>query len=162
MSNESKIYEITRMMRDDQVIKGDVNHAANMVKAMLKEKYVAPITRAIAAENKKARKNPCKEAKLLEVVKSFVDSGQHESLDRAIDALHMAETLRGLSAQMPKHSYGPMKREMMAAGFESGNGSIREDGVYDVDERCAGHKGQRPLMPIFAVMAMTMMLEGGR
>ena len=156
MSSENKIYEITKMMADNRVIKGDVNHAANMVKTMLSEKYVAPITRAIGAENKKVRKNPSREARLLEAVKPFMDGERHPALNRAIDALHMVETLRGLSDQMPK-SVHLTPKGITAAGLGLGGGSVHEDGIYDMDERCASHQGQMPLMPIFVVMAMAAM-----
>jgi hypothetical protein len=162
MNSESKIYEITQMMSDNKVIKGDVNQAANMVKTMLSEKYIAPITNAIAAENKKARKNPTREARLLDALKPFMDRKSHDAVNKTIDMLHMMETLRGISAQLPKNAFVPRShdynREAPVAAA-SGDASLRADGVYDVDEKCMEHKAAPGLMPIFAVMALAVLVK---
>ena len=153
MNSENRIYEITQMMSDNKVIRGDVNQAANMVKNMLSEKYLTPITKAIAAENKKARKNPTREARLLDALKPFMDHKSHEAVNKTLDMLHMMETLRGISAQLPENAYVPGGS---AASVEaaSGDASLRTDGVYDVDEKCMEYKAAPSLMPVFAVMAL--------
>lgn len=151
MSSENKIYEITQMMNDNHVIRGDVSQAAGMIKGMLSEKYIAPINRAIATENKRARKNPSREARLLEAMKPFMDKRNHRAVDKAIDALHMMETFKGLTKQMPKQHYAP-RGQTRAAGIE--DASTHQDGIYDVDERCANYKGQASLTPILLMMAM--------
>ena len=155
MSQENKIYEITQMMSDNQIIRGDVNHAAGMIKAMLSEKYIAPITRAINTENKKARKNPCKEARLLAALKPFMDPSNHAALDNAIDALYMAETFRGLTGHLPTPRHHAPPRQTHAAHVQ--DASIHDDGVYDIDQRCAQFKNQPSLTPIFLLMAMKAM-----
>jgi len=156
MAGESRIYEITQMMSDNKVIKGDVNQAASMVKNMLSEKYLAPITKAIAAENKRAKKNPTREARLLEALKPFMDNKSHDAVNKTIDMLHMMETMRGISAQLPKNAYEAKGHDTtLQAG--SGDASLRADGVYDIDEKCMEHKAQPSLMPIFAMMALACM-----
>ncbi|MCL2377109.1 MAG: hypothetical protein FWC76_06920 [Defluviitaleaceae bacterium] len=154
MSNENKIYEITQMMSNNQIIKGDVNQAADMIKAMLSEKYIKPITKAVAAENKRVKKNPTREARLLDALKPFIDYRSHETVNKTIDMLHMMETLRGLSSQMPKNEYKPLRHMGGGVAAASGDASLHDDGVYDVDERCAGHKNTPNLAPIFAIMAL--------
>jgi len=156
MDRASKIYEITQMMNDNQVIKGDMSQAANMVKSMLSEKYLAPINKAIAAENKRARKNPTREARLLDALKPFMDHKSHDAVNKTIDMLHMMETLRGISAQLPKSAYTPMNHVPNLAAA-SGDASLRDDGVYDVDEKCMEYKQTPNLMPIFCMMALATM-----
>ena len=158
MSRESKIYEITQMMSDNRVIKGDVNQAANMVKSMLSEKYITPITKAIAAENKKVRKNPTREARLLDALKPFMDHKSHDAVNKTIDMLNMMETLRGITSQLPKKAYVPMER-MPPVAAASGDASLRADGVYDVDEKCMEHKAVPRLTPIFAIMALAVLAK---
>jgi len=153
MTGESKIYEITQMMSDNQIIKGDVNQAATMVKTMLSDKYIAPITKAIAAENKRARKNPTREARLLDALKPFMDHKSHDAVNKTIDMLHMLETMRGISAQLPKNAYVPAAGATPVAAA-SGDASVHGDGVYDVDEKCMEYKAAPSLMPIIAVMAL--------
>ena len=154
MSSESKIYEITQMMSNNQVIKGDVNQAANMVRTMLSEKYISPITKAIAAENKKAKKNPTREARLLEALKPFMDHKSHDAVNKTIDMLHMMETLRGISAQLPKAAYVPAAAHASSVAAASRDASMHDDGVYDVDDKCMEYKSAPSLMPIFAMMAL--------
>ena len=158
--SENKIYEITQMMSDGRVIQGDVNHAAGMIKSMLNEKYVAPIARAISVENTRARQNPGKEARLLEAMKPFVDTRRHGALERAIDALHTMETLRGLNKQMPRPVYQAQAQTqaLRRPGVDFvQDASVREDGVYDVDDRCMGFRGQPALTPLLMFMAIAAM-----
>ena len=162
MNNESKIYEITQMISDNKVIKGDVNQAANMVKTMLSDKYIKPITKAIAAENKRVRKNPTREARLLDALKPFMDHKSHDAVNKTIDMLHMMETFRGITAQLPKNAYVPRNRNYeseTSVAAASGDASLRADGVYDVDEKCMEHKAAPSLMPIFAVMALAVLAK---
>ena len=162
MANENKIYEITQMISDNQVIQGDVNHAAGMIRAMLSEKYISPITRAINAENKRVRKNPCREARLLDALKPFTNQQNQQTLEKAIDTLHMLETMRGLSKQMPNnnHSYNSNLFQPLAAANIQGHNQVtadnsyKEDGIYDIDEKCMGHQSQIPLMPIILIMSL--------
>ena len=153
MSDGNKIYEITQMMGNNQVIRGDVNQAAGVIRAMLNEKYITPITKAIAAENRKVRKNPCKEARLLDALKPFVDVSNHETLEKTIEALYMIETLRGLSSNIPKVAVAP-NQKTRAASLSPQDSSVHTDGIYDIDERCFEHKRHQPLMPIIAIMAL--------
>ena len=158
MSEKSKIYEITQMMSDNKIIKGDVNQAANMVKTMLSDKYIAPITKAIAAENKRVRKNPTREARLLDALKPFMDHKSHDAVNRTIDMLHMMETMRGITAQLPSAAYVP-RGPAAPVTAASGDASLRADGVYDIDEKCMEHKAAPSLMPIFAVMALAVLAK---
>jgi len=165
-----EIMEITQMMSDNNRIKGDVSQAAEMVRSMFNEKYIAPITRAINTENKRAKNHPVREARLLKALKPFVDAGRHPGIDRAMDALHMAETLRGLKSTMPlphtprtpAPTSAPVRTAEAAAAFH-GYGydtSIHPDGVYDVDYDCLEGSAPRNieppanLLPIFFAMAM--------
>ena len=156
MSSESKIYEITQMMSDNRLIRGDVNQAAGMVRAMLSEKYITPITKAIAAENKRVRKNPTREARLLDALKPFMDHKSHDAVNKTIDMLHTIETMRGITAQLPKAAYVPGTRAASVSAA-SQDASLHGDGVYDVDENCMEHKNKPNLVPLFAMMALVRM-----
>jgi len=157
MSNENKIYEITQMMSNNQVVRGDVNQAADMVKAMLSEKYIKPITKAVAAESKRVRKNPTREARLLDAMKPFIDYRSHDTVNKTIDMLNMMETLRNLSPQMPQNAYVPKRHVGITATSE--DASLRNDGVYDVDERCAEYKNTPNLAPIIAMIALASLAQ---
>ena len=148
------IYEITQKISDNSVIKGDVNHAADLIKSMINEKYITPIQQAIAAENEKARTNPSREARLLDAIKPFVDARQHDALDRTIDTIYLMQTLQGLRRHMPQQQAAlpvPPHTDIYAAAHDP---SIHNDGIYDIDDRCVEQHRHSPLMPIFVMLAM--------
>jgi len=151
MNDNYEITEITQMMGDNTRMKNDVNQAAGMVRSMFNDKYVAPITRAIAQQNKKARKNPCKEARLLEAMKPFMAEHQHHGINQALEALFMIETLQGLKTSLPVPTRS--QAQISAAGHDP---SVHHDGIYEVDQDCLGRGGmQHNMLPLlFAMLAM--------
>ena len=141
MSNEYFV----QVMGDNQLLKGDVSQAAQVIRAMFNEKYIYPIKNAIEKESKKVRKNPGKEARLLSALKPFIGTGDHKALDDTINALHLMETLRGLSHHIPKPRPSALTTQEL---------SMHPDGIYDIDERCMSNKTQNSLNPIFMMMFM--------
>jgi len=179
-----EVMEFTQMMSDNQQIRGDVNQAADMVRNMFSEKYLSPITKAIATENQKARKNPCKEARLLEALKPFIDHNNHAGINAAVDALYMIETLRGLRSGLPAQ-FAPAAGKTVVSqstnqnpggrgrgwGRNVGNRnasqninensnrdtSIQDDGVYDIDQTCIRQREFTPNNLAPMLLALTMM-----
>ena len=101
--DDNKILEITQMMAENggSNIKGDVSHAAQLVRNMFFDKYINPIQSAFKAENDKARKNPCDHARLLSALKPFVKPSGHKNVDEAVDALHLMQTFKKFNAARP-------------------------------------------------------------
>ena len=147
MIENEKIYEIASIMNDNQLFKGDVNHAANMVRGMLTEKYIAPIKKAIEKENARSRKNPNKEARLLAALKPFVAKEAHKKLDEVVDAIHLMETMRGLKEHLPKPK-AVTAQNIPQPEDAPKDPSVHPDGVYNIDEDCMKNKSN-PLIPFF-------------
>ncbi|MDR2167792.1 MAG: hypothetical protein LBE35_08105 [Clostridiales bacterium] len=154
MSEKEQVYEIMGLMNDNHLLRGDVNSAAHMIRNMLSDKYISPIQRAIEKENKRARKNPCKEARLLAALKPFVNTGNHKVLDDTIDALHLMETLQSLRSHMPKPQPAAQIRQQ-AASPNAKDPSIQPNGIYDMDEKCLIKKEQNPMNPIFMAILLS-------
>lgn len=157
MSDKNKIYEITQMMGDRRIIANDINAAKDMVRSMLSEKYIRPIVQAIDKENDRVRKNPSKEAKLLSALKPFFEDERSRGIDSAINALNMANTLKGLASnsrnaafEKPKEDFG----HMTAAAVDM---AIHEDGIYEIDEKCMHSANSQRLSPILLILALLSM-----
>ena len=164
MNENEKVYEIASIMGNNQLFKGDVNTAASLVRNMLTEKYITPIHKAMEKENKRARKNPNKEAQLLHALKPFMPSANHKAIEETIEAIHLIETLRGIQKQMPSSSpspsssTGPRTSAIAAQEVvinEVADPSVHPDGVYDMDEKCL-NTPKEPMIPLFLVFLMAM------
>ena len=148
--SENKIYEITRLM-------GDAGHASSLVRGMLHEKYIRPIESAIAAEGKKVRKNLSNEARLLAALKPFVPATSQKNLEQTMEMLHLLETAKGLSRQMPP----PATRQPLRAQETTCKDEARHaDGIYEIDKNCQNilNKGQNesqcPFAPLLMMLAL--------
>jgi|GEM_PF-2067430 len=149
--NNLESLDLGRIMRDNGLIRGDVSHAAGMVRSMFTEKYIAPIARAFDAQSEHARKNPSRETRLLEAIKPFLNNGRQGGIDRAVEMLRMAEAMQGLKKNLNIPAYN--RPPVAAAAMDN---SIRADGVYDVDCECMEKTGRSPgIAPI--MMAMMLM-----
>jgi len=121
------------------LIQTDVNQAAHLVRSMLTEKYVSPIQKAMDSESKRIKKNPCKNTRLLEALKPFVDTSVQQSLSSTIDILHTIQTLQNMNKHLPQSSQNlPIKQSSISV-----QNSIHADGVYDIDPSC-GHQSETP------------------
>ena len=149
MKDNEKIYEIANLMSNNQLFRGDVSHAAGMVRTMLSEKYISPIKKAMEKENNRSRKNPNKEAKLLSALKPFMPKENQRMLDNTINAIHMIETLRGMQNQLPR----PQAATIQAQSSDA-DPSIHADGVYDMDEVCL-KTPPSPMIPLFLVFLLS-------
>ena len=129
-------------LKGNHLLSGDTAGAAHVVRSVLRERYVSPIEKAIVDENRRARKHPCKNAKLLDALRPFVDATGSKRLDEVIDALHMVEALRGMSTHLPKLSPA-------AITAQSGDVSARADGVYDID---SGSSSMLPMLMLMLLM----------
>ena len=154
MDKNEQIYEIASIVGDNKLFKGDMSQAAGMIKSMLSEKYIAPIKNAMESENKRSRKNPNKEARLLEALKPFIPESNHHKLNNTIDAIHFMETVRGMQNMLPQRQAVPVK----TLGVASVDPSVHEDGVYDFDEMCL-NSPKSNIVPIFMAMIMMNMMK---
>jgi len=133
----------------------DVNQAAQLVRSMLTEKYISPIQKAVSNENKRVKKNPCKNTRLLEALKPFVGRDAQHSLTSTIDILHTIQTIQGMTKQIPPQSLATSEQ----ARDSISTNSVHPDGIYDIDSACVGFAPQNPnSSQNFMMMLMLMLL----
>ena len=155
------------------LVQADVNQAAHLVRSMLTEKYISPIKAAVQNENKRIKKNPCKNARLLEALKPFVDANVRQSLASTIDMLYTIQTIQGVTgvsagAGMGMGASGALPLKSSGVSVQN---SIHPDGIYDIDPVCAGIAPSSsssanavstpmPMMPMMSMMLMFLLLGG--
>lgn len=144
---DDRMFEITRLMNDSNVLKGDISQAADIVKSHFANKYINPLATAIENENKNSRKHPSKEAKLLEAMRPFIPHYHHDRLNQAIDSICMMDTIKKLSSSMPKPTISAME-----VGIPQS--SIHDDGIYNIDEKCLRNKHKPTIAPILLVLML--------
>jgi len=145
MSN--KIYEIAQMVGNNNVIKGDMQEAAGIIRTMLAEKYVLPLNRIIEQEGIKRRENPSKEVRLLQAIRPFMPYSRQEQLSKSIDMLYNIETAKSLSTNISSKSQKPLKIAEI-------DNSVHPDGVYDIDKNCMDQMQSPSISPIFLILAL--------
>ncbi|MCL2576307.1 MAG: hypothetical protein FWE33_07710 [Defluviitaleaceae bacterium] len=130
------------------IAQADVNQAASLVRNMFTEKYIAPIQKAVQAENKRIKKNPCKNTRLLEALKPFVDNSTQQSLASAIDMLHTIQTIQGINKSVVGANVAPVRNDGISTS------SIHTDGIYDIDPVCAGVAPQNNIFPMLLMFLL--------
>ena len=138
------IYEITKVMSNNQALSGDLQNGLHMVKEQLLAKYIKPVKTIIAKEQTKIRKNPSSEIRLLEALKPFIPHTQHDKLTQTMNTLYTLETIKRLTTPVPKtinHN-------------QIGIQSLSQDGVYEIDEKCMKMSEMPRISPIFLVLAL--------
>ena len=162
MNSNEQIYEIASIVGDNKLFKGDMSQAAGMIKSMLSEKYITPIKNAMENENKRSRKNPNKEARLLEALKPFMPESNHQKLNDTIDVIHFMETMRGMQNMLPQKIAQPVKaleaKVADPSAHKVADPSVHEDGVYDIDQMCLTSPKSN-IVPIFMAMIMMNMTK---
>jgi|GEM_PF-955342 len=141
MAND--IYEITQMIQNKKVIQNDLNEAFSVISTMFQDRYINKLRSAIEEKQLEHQNNPSREIILLNSLKPFFSKSQHKSLDNAISALHMLQTLQTIKDNSNAFSNGPFSNAPFSnAPFTnvpndiSIDPSIHEDGIYDVDGDC--------------------------
>lgn len=176
MSENSLVYEITKMMNDKPAIQNDMNEAVGLVQKMFEEKYIGKINGILESHRERARSNPSREIGLLQAFKAFMPESDHQKVEKLIESLYMMETLSSIrkeySAVVPNampnvapSSAAPSKRQISPSDDKpvevletKDDVSVHSDGIYDVDNQCMVSKENKgfTFMPIFMLMSMKM------
>ena len=125
--SDNNIYEIAQLMQNKNVIRNDLNEAFSLISAMLQDRYINKLRKAVDEEQVECRNNPAKEIKLLHSLKPFFKKEQHEPIDKTIDVLYMLQTLQSIKDDTNMTTLNTNKDI---------DASIHEDGIYDVDDNC--------------------------
>lgn len=137
MQENNVIYEITKQIQDKNNIQQDVQQAFNLVTDMFRKKYIDKIDEELKVRINKIEQNPPKEIVLLNAIKQFLDKSKHKDIDNTITMLRNFSAINSLkeSLNQTKNINVASNNVVYANNFEL-DSSIKEDGVYDIDENC--------------------------
>lgn len=138
MPENSNIYEITRMMSDQDVLKKDLQDAFKLVQDFFYKKYMRQIENEVKVQTLKVQKNPVREIQLLNTMKLFADEEMHPQLDNLISVLTTVNALSSIKKEVfiPKAKQEQVK---VQSSVEQ-DPSVKSDGVYDIDDVCASSR----------------------
>ncbi|MCL2407423.1 MAG: hypothetical protein FWC95_05785 [Defluviitaleaceae bacterium] len=116
MKEYTEIMELSQKLSDPDQTRQDMQEA---VAGMIRNKYLSRMNETFTKIQETSRKDPPKEATLLQSLKPFIHDDNHSNIDRMIDLLILAETLGRVKTAADSYT--------RIAG---------SDGVYEVDMDC--------------------------
>ncbi len=144
MSENNKIYEITKLMQDPDNLKNDIKEALDIVSEHFKNKYIVPVEREIQCCSEECRKEPVKEIALLEACRPFVN--HTDTIDMFINIVNSINVINRLT---------PIK----IGTAQIDDSSIHNDGIYDIDKSCSVSKhNSNVLMSINPIIIIAIIL----
>ena len=129
MQENNIIYEIAQNMQDKQVIESDIKEAFGLVTNLFKTKYIDKINLELKNNIDNIKSNPPKEVVLLNAIKPFILEENHKNIDNAIN---IVTNISALNYMIPKN----VQNNVIKVNTLNSDPSVKEDGVYDIDENC--------------------------
>ncbi len=129
MQENNIIYEIAQKIQDKQVIESDMKEAFGLVANLFKTKYIDKINLELKNNIDNLKNNPPKEVILLNAIKPFMLEENHKNIDNAIN---IVTSLSAINHMMPKK----IEDNVIKVNSLELDPSVKEDGVYDIDENC--------------------------
>ncbi|WP_250278964.1 hypothetical protein [[Clostridium] colinum] len=133
MQENNVIYEIAQKIQDKQVVENDIKEAFNLVTNLFKTKYIDKINLELKNNVDNIKNNPTKEINLLNAIKPFVIKENHKNIDNAINLI---TNISALNSMIPRNIEKNINNEVIKVNSLNIDPSVKEDGVYDIDENC--------------------------
>ena len=129
MQENNVIYEIAQKIQDKEVLENDIKEAFNLVKNLFKTKYLDKIQLELKNNINYVKNNPPKEIILLNAIKPFTLENNHKNIDNVID---LVTNISALNYILPNKN----TENIIKVNNVEYDPSVKEDGVYDIDENC--------------------------
>ncbi len=129
MQENNVIYEIAQKIQDKEVLENDIKEAFNLVKNLFKTKYIDKIQLELKNNINYVKNNPPKEIILLNAIKPFTLENNHKNIDNVID---LVTNISALNYILPNKN----TENIIKVNNIEYDPSVKEDGVYDIDENC--------------------------
>ena len=129
MQENNVIYEIAQKIQDKEVLENDIKEAFNLVKNLFKTKYIDKIQLELKNNINYIKNNPPKEIILLNAIKPFTLENNHKNIDNIID---LVTNISALNYILPNKN----TENIIKVNNIEYDPSVKEDGVYDIDENC--------------------------
>ncbi len=129
MQENNVIYEIAQKIQDKEVLENDIKEAFDLVKNLFKTKYLDKIQSELKNNINYIKNNPPKEIILLNAIKPFTLENNHKNIDNIID---LVTNISALNYILPNKN----TENIIKVNNIEYDPSVKEDGVYDIDENC--------------------------
>lgn len=129
MQENNVIYEIAQKIQDKEVLENDIKEAFDLVKNLFKTKYLDKIQLELKNNINYIKNNPPKEIILLNAIKPFTLENNHKNIDNVID---LVTNISALNYILPNKN----TENIIKVNNIEYDPSVKEDGVYDIDENC--------------------------
>ncbi len=141
MQENNIIYEISKQIKNKDNIKKDLNNAFLHISNMFKDKYINKIDAEVKNILKDIQNNPSKEINLLNAIKPFLKEDSHVNIDNTINFLQKVYLINNISQNINQNTVQKEDNKQedlvcISAVEKAEDSSIKEDGVYDIDENC--------------------------
>jgi len=166
--NDNKLIEMLHAMQDRETLQRDLQEIAATAQDALHKKYISRLHNALLDQAARTRKNPPKEARLLEACKPFLPAEKHAALDHASRLFHALDTCKQVHSHLAAQSVRTMEAAEAAApprglpASLAADPSVHRDGIYDIDSQCArihgSHAAMRTEQPPMAMLMLMFML----
>lgn len=93
MSEQNRIYELTRLLNNTAPLNEDMLKAIDILKDNFQNNYVRRLVNAAGSEQEDAKRHPSREVVLLKALKGFSSDGSRRSIDRAIEMMTTFQAL---------------------------------------------------------------------
>ena len=144
--NITSLDELTKAFTDRNVVRNDMKEAADTVKKMLMDKYIARMHNIVTAKSLQTQRNPSKEVMLMRAAREFMPPEKRSSIENAISALSMLDTMDKIKKDLPgsnniNHpvkaaSKRPVENANIDIEADKFDESVHLDGIYDIDVNC--------------------------
>jgi hypothetical protein len=128
------IYDITHEMMNQDVLRTDLQQAAELASSYFQNKYTNKLAKAVQCQREKAQETPPDEVKLLAAIKPFLRPNQQETAERLIGLCRFASAAQSIGNELRQSVYKPYPYTMRGADALQKNGlsheakaSVRED-----------------------------------
>lgn len=154
--SENNVYEIAKLISNKNVIQKDMSEAMGLVQQMFEEKYISKMNSLISNHKSQATQNPSKEVNLLRAWKEFMPENQQSKMDQIINTVTIMDTFNSMRTEYT--TMASQNHSLKQDSSTSKDSSIHDDGIYEIDAKCALRKNS---MPSGAMPLMLMMLFSG-
>lgn len=141
MSDIKNLIELNDLIKNGNSLQSDLMEAAELIKKMFKQKYIAKLENELKIQKQNHQKNPTKEIQLIQAVKPFINQNRHKEIDSITDTLINITTLMDIQKDFIKNNEKEKEnpaqiKAMNTILTEESDPSIKKDGIYDIDETC--------------------------
>ena len=141
MSDIKNLVELNDLISSGNSLQNDLTEAIEIIKKMFRQKYISKLENELKIQKQDHLKNPSKEIQLIQAVKPFMKQSKHKDIDSLTDTLVNISTLMDIQKKFERNSKKTENPATKVAAMNTvitkkDDSSIKEDGIYDIDEKC--------------------------